>query len=198
MIKPIPCLLIGHLLRGQHTLAWSWPDQTLAGQELTDRQGQLPTTGGRGQRAALVSECPGRLERPYCKKLVLNGALGKDTGYYRCYYKDVKDIVDRTTAASVYVFVRGESLSYNPTNTHIRLSIVVRTLIHIIQSIATYTRFYLILNVTVKPNFDSGPVNMFSQQWIHTTTQKNLTHLVHLTSLSLNFLQMPVYFFSVV
>uniref|UniRef100_A0A8C9Z8V6 Vascular endothelial growth factor receptor 3 n=1 Tax=Sander lucioperca TaxID=283035 RepID=A0A8C9Z8V6_SANLU len=76
------------LLRGQHTLAWAWPDQTLVGQELSDRQ------------------CPGQPGRPYCKSLVLNGAQARDTGYYRCYYKDVKAIIVGTTAVSVYVFVR--------------------------------------------------------------------------------------------
>lgn len=92
--------------RGQRTLAWAWPDQTVVGQELTDRQAQLPSTGAPGQRVALVSECPGQPGRPYCKRLVLNGAQGKDTGHYRCYYKDVKAIIDGTTAVSVYVFVR--------------------------------------------------------------------------------------------
>uniref|UniRef100_A0A671VHP6 Vascular endothelial growth factor receptor 3 n=1 Tax=Sparus aurata TaxID=8175 RepID=A0A671VHP6_SPAAU len=80
---------------------------TLLGQELTDRQAQLPATGAPGQRVALVSECPGEPGRPYCKRLVLKAAQGaKDTGYYRCYYKDVKAIIVGTTAASVYVFVR--------------------------------------------------------------------------------------------
>ena len=102
--------LTWHLLRGQRTLAWAWPDQTLLGQELTDRQAQLPATGAPGQRVALVSECPGEPGRPYCKRLVLTAAQGaKDTGYYRCYYKDVKAIIVGTTAASIYVFVRGES-----------------------------------------------------------------------------------------
>lgn len=92
--------------RGQHTLAWAWPDQTLVGQETADRQTQLPTPRARGPRAALVSECPGQHGRPYCKRLVLYGAQGIDTGSYRCYYKDVKAIIDGTTAVSVYVFVR--------------------------------------------------------------------------------------------
>ncbi|KAM3612751.1 uncharacterized protein V6R79_013889 [Siganus canaliculatus] len=92
--------------RGQRTLAWAWPDQTLAGQELTDRQAQLQTTGAPGQRAALVSECPGQQGKPYCKRLTLTGTQAKDTGYYRCYYKDVKAIIVGTTAVSVYVFVR--------------------------------------------------------------------------------------------
>ncbi|XP_023257900.1 vascular endothelial growth factor receptor 3 [Seriola lalandi dorsalis] len=92
--------------RGQHTLAWTWPDQTLVGQELTDRQAQLSTPRATGQRVALVSECPGQPGRPYCKRLVLNRAWGKDTGYYRCFYKDAKVIIDGTTAVSIYVFVR--------------------------------------------------------------------------------------------
>lgn len=99
------------LVRGQRTLAWAWPDQTLLAQELTSRQAQLPTTDTPGQRVAVVSECPGQLGWPYCKKLVLRGALAKDTGYYRCYYKDVKAIIVGTTAVSVYVFIRGESQS---------------------------------------------------------------------------------------
>ncbi|XP_062249513.1 vascular endothelial growth factor receptor 3 [Platichthys flesus] len=92
--------------RGQNTLAWAWPDQTLVGQELTDRQAQLSTPRAPGQRVALVSECPGQPGQPYCKRLVLSSAWGKDTGYYRCYYKDVKAIIDGTTAVSVYVFIR--------------------------------------------------------------------------------------------
>uniref|UniRef100_A0A8D3CKP7 Vascular endothelial growth factor receptor 3 n=1 Tax=Scophthalmus maximus TaxID=52904 RepID=A0A8D3CKP7_SCOMX len=78
------------------------------GQEFTDRQAQLSTPRAPGQRVALVSECPGQPGWPYCKQLVLNRAQGKDTGYYRCYYKDVKAIIDGTTAVSVYVFIRGE------------------------------------------------------------------------------------------
>ncbi|XP_041653551.1 vascular endothelial growth factor receptor 3 isoform X1 [Cheilinus undulatus] len=92
--------------RGQHTLAWTWPDQTLLGQELTDRQAQISATSEPGQRAVLVSECPGHPARPYCKKLVLNAAQAKDTGYYRCHYKDVKAVIVGTTAVSIYVFVR--------------------------------------------------------------------------------------------
>lgn len=115
-------VMIGRLLRGQRTLTWDWPDKTLVRQELTDRQAQLPITRGPGQRVALVSECPGQPGKPYCKKLVVNRALGKDTGYYRCYYKDEKVIIDRATAVSVYVFVRGESHSHKPTHPLICLS----------------------------------------------------------------------------
>lgn len=92
-------------------MAWVWPDQTLVGQELTNRQAQLPTTRTPGQRLALVSECPGQPGRPYCKRLTLMGAQAKDTGYYRCYYKDVKAVIVGTTAVRVYVFIRGESQS---------------------------------------------------------------------------------------
>uniref|UniRef100_A0A4W5KL22 Immunoglobulin domain-containing protein n=1 Tax=Hucho hucho TaxID=62062 RepID=A0A4W5KL22_9TELE len=79
--------------RGQRTLSWVWPETTLVGEELTDRQ------------------CPGEPGRPYCKTLVLSGAKGNDTGYYRCYYRDVKAVIDGTTAVAVYVFVRGERSS---------------------------------------------------------------------------------------
>eukprot|EP00064_Thunnus_orientalis_P000127 superscaffoldBa00000006_g127 len=92
--------------RGQRTLAWAWPDKTLVGQELTDRQAQLPTTSAPGQRVPLVSECPGQPGRPYCKRLTLNRAQATDTGYYRCNYKDVKAVIEGTTAVSIYAFIR--------------------------------------------------------------------------------------------
>ncbi|XP_071779144.2 vascular endothelial growth factor receptor 3 [Centroberyx gerrardi] len=92
--------------RGQRTLAWAWPDQTLVGQELSDRQAELQPTGAPGQRSAWVRECPGQPGKPYCKSLVLSGARANDTGYYRCYYRDVKTIIDGTTAVNIYVFVR--------------------------------------------------------------------------------------------
>uniref|UniRef100_A0A4W6DFU1 Vascular endothelial growth factor receptor 3 n=1 Tax=Lates calcarifer TaxID=8187 RepID=A0A4W6DFU1_LATCA len=105
-VKSVPCPLTGRVLRGQRTLAWAWPDQTLVVQELIDRQAQLSTPRAPGQRVAVVSECPGQRRKQYCKRLVLSGAQARDTGYYRCYYKDVKAIIDGTTAVSVYVFVR--------------------------------------------------------------------------------------------
>ncbi|KAK2849329.1 hypothetical protein Q5P01_009163 [Channa striata] len=92
--------------RGQRTLAWAWPDQTREGQELTHRQAERPFTSFSGQRVALVSECEGQTGSPYCKRLVLSSAQGKDTGYYKCYYKDVEVVIDGITAVSVYVFVR--------------------------------------------------------------------------------------------
>uniref|UniRef100_A0A6Q2YYS3 Vascular endothelial growth factor receptor 3 n=1 Tax=Esox lucius TaxID=8010 RepID=A0A6Q2YYS3_ESOLU len=58
--------------------------------------------------ALWVLECQGEPGLPYCKTLVLTGAKGNDTGNYRCYYRDIKAVIEGTTAASVYVFVRGE------------------------------------------------------------------------------------------
>ncbi|XP_068596156.1 vascular endothelial growth factor receptor 3 [Brachionichthys hirsutus] len=91
--------------RGERTLAWAWPDPDLVVQEVTGREAQW-TTRAPGQRTALVSECLGQPGRPYCKRLVLKGAQAKDTGYYRCKYKDVRTIIIGTTAVSIYVFVR--------------------------------------------------------------------------------------------
>ncbi|MED6279424.1 hypothetical protein CHARACLAT_000781, partial [Characodon lateralis] len=92
--------------RGQRTLAWSWPEKMLVGQELTDRQDELQSTGTPGQRTVFISECPGQKGQQYCKRLFLHGAQGKDTGYYRCYYKDINAIIDGITAVSIYAFVR--------------------------------------------------------------------------------------------
>lgn len=105
LVRPTVCPV-----RGQHTLAWSWPDQTLEVQETTSRQRRLPSTSSPGRRVAVVSECPGQTHRQYCKRLSLLWAQAGDTGYYRCYYKDAKTVVVGTTATNVYVFVRGESL----------------------------------------------------------------------------------------
>ncbi|XP_045068490.1 vascular endothelial growth factor receptor 3 isoform X2 [Coregonus clupeaformis] len=150
--------------RGQRTLSWVWPERTLVGEELTDRQagprpsrapggeeltdrqagprpsrapgGEADTravapvgTPGAGagvggdhpvardgavtpdsvpvqRRAVRILECQGEPGRPYCKTLVLTGAKGNDTGSYRCYYRDIKAVIDGTTAVTLYVFVR--------------------------------------------------------------------------------------------
>uniref|UniRef100_A0A8K9XCN6 Vascular endothelial growth factor receptor 3 n=1 Tax=Oncorhynchus mykiss TaxID=8022 RepID=A0A8K9XCN6_ONCMY len=93
--------------RGQRTLSWVWPETTLVGEELTDRQGAgTPASVHVQRRGVNILECPGEPGRPYCKTLVLTGAKGNDTGYYRCYYRDVKAVIDGTTAATLYVFVR--------------------------------------------------------------------------------------------
>uniref|UniRef100_A0A7N8WVQ8 Vascular endothelial growth factor receptor 3 n=1 Tax=Mastacembelus armatus TaxID=205130 RepID=A0A7N8WVQ8_9TELE len=87
----VACLLITRLIRGQQTLSWTWPS---------------------GQRAVLVSECPGQPGKAYCKRLILTQAQGIDTGYYRCYYKHVKANIDGATAISVYVFIRDFTVYY--------------------------------------------------------------------------------------
>lgn len=56
----------------------------------------------------IVRDCEGTDTRPYCKVLLLQEAHANDTGSYRCYYKYIKARIEGTTAASTYVFVRGE------------------------------------------------------------------------------------------
>ncbi|KAG5263725.1 hypothetical protein AALO_G00267910 [Alosa alosa] len=108
--------------RGQRTLDWAWPEATLQKTQPSDRphhdqdQNQNsdpdqdsdrdPETGGPGPRAVRVEECQGEAGKPYCKTLTLSNAQGNDTGYYRCFYQDIRAIIDGTTAASVYVFVK--------------------------------------------------------------------------------------------
>lgn len=95
--------------RGQRTLDWAWPEDTLQGLQASERHNQnrsLWLTGRLGQRAVWVEECQGEAGKPYCKTLVLTNAQGNDTGYYRCFYQDIRAIIDGTTAASIYVFVR--------------------------------------------------------------------------------------------
>uniref|UniRef100_A0A6Q2Y100 Vascular endothelial growth factor receptor 3 n=1 Tax=Esox lucius TaxID=8010 RepID=A0A6Q2Y100_ESOLU len=86
--------------RGQRTLSWVWPEASLSEEDMK-------------RRALWVLECQGEPGLPYCKTLVLTGAKGNDTGNYRCYYRDIKAVIEGTTAASVYVFVRGENRGNN-------------------------------------------------------------------------------------
>uniref|UniRef100_A0A8C1MZY1 Vascular endothelial growth factor receptor 3 n=1 Tax=Cyprinus carpio TaxID=7962 RepID=A0A8C1MZY1_CYPCA len=72
------------LKKGQRILDWSWPEVSLSKVELTDRE-------------------PGK---PYCKTLILTNTQANDSGYYRCFYQDIKDIIDGTMTASIFVFVR--------------------------------------------------------------------------------------------
>uniref|UniRef100_A0A4W4F6C2 Vascular endothelial growth factor receptor 3 n=1 Tax=Electrophorus electricus TaxID=8005 RepID=A0A4W4F6C2_ELEEL len=58
------------------------------------------------KRGLWVKECQGEPGKPYCKILVLTQSGSDDTGYYHCFYQDIKAIIDGTTAASIYVFVR--------------------------------------------------------------------------------------------
>ncbi|KAG9339321.1 hypothetical protein JZ751_023877, partial [Albula glossodonta] len=99
--------------RGQRTLDWAWPERSLSRQEVAverhevaERQERSQVAELPGQRALWVKDCQGESGRPYCKTLQLTGACGNDTGHYRCFYRDIKAIIDGTTAASVYVFVR--------------------------------------------------------------------------------------------
>lgn len=56
-----------------------------------------------------MQDCEGTDTRPYCKVLLLSEAHANNTGSYRCYYKYINVRIEGTTAASTYVFVRGES-----------------------------------------------------------------------------------------
>lgn len=95
----IPCL------RGQHVLDWTWPEQSLSKEEISERHQQQSPIQDR--RALLVNECLGEPGKPYCKTLVLTKSQSNDTGYYRCFYQDIKAVIDGATAVSLYVFVRG-------------------------------------------------------------------------------------------
>lgn len=61
-----------------------------------------------------MRDCEGTDARPYCKVLQLQEAHANDTGSYRCYYKYIKARIEGTTAASTYVFVRGEGAQHPP------------------------------------------------------------------------------------
>ncbi|XP_048032498.1 vascular endothelial growth factor receptor 3 isoform X2 [Megalobrama amblycephala] len=92
--------------RGQRILDWSWPEESLSKIEITDRQQQQSPGDSPGHRAVRVKECQGETGKPYCKSLILTDAQANDSGYYRCFYQDIKAVIDGTTAASVFVFVR--------------------------------------------------------------------------------------------
>ncbi|KAM9470494.1 vascular endothelial growth factor receptor 3 [Clarias gariepinus] len=90
--------------RGQHILDWTWPEQSLSKEEISERHQQQSPIQDR--RALLVNECLGEPGKPYCKTLVLTKSQSNDTGYYRCFYQDIKAVIDGATAVSLYVFVR--------------------------------------------------------------------------------------------
>ncbi|XP_059378114.1 vascular endothelial growth factor receptor 3-like isoform X3 [Carassius carassius] len=92
--------------RGQRILDWSWPEVSLSKVEFTDRQDQESPVDIPGHRAVRVKECQGEPGKPYCKTLVLTNTQANDSGYYRCFYQDIKAIIDGTTAVSMFVFVR--------------------------------------------------------------------------------------------
>lgn len=56
-----------------------------------------------------MQDCEGTEARPYCKVLLLAQTHANNTGSYHCYYKYIKARIEGTTAASTYVFVRGEA-----------------------------------------------------------------------------------------
>uniref|UniRef100_A0A3Q2DKZ1 Vascular endothelial growth factor receptor 3 n=1 Tax=Cyprinodon variegatus TaxID=28743 RepID=A0A3Q2DKZ1_CYPVA len=148
--------------RGQRTLAWSWPDQTLFGQELTDRQSQLKTTGSPGQRTVFISECPGQKGQQYCKRLVLHNAQAKDTGYYRCYYKDIRAI-DGTTAVRTYAFVKDPVqpfLMRGGPSEGVQTIFIPRSATHVIVPCLVTVPD---LNVTLY--WYSGPMNASGMKW---------------------------------
>uniref|UniRef100_A0A673FFD7 Vascular endothelial growth factor receptor 3 n=1 Tax=Sinocyclocheilus rhinocerous TaxID=307959 RepID=A0A673FFD7_9TELE len=68
-----------------------------------DQQSPVDTPG---HRAVRVKECQGEPGKPYCKTLILTNTQANDSGYYRCFYQDIKYIIDGTTAVSIFVFVR--------------------------------------------------------------------------------------------
>lgn len=55
-----------------------------------------------------MQDCEGTDTRPYCKVLLLSETRANNTGSYRCFYKYISARIEGTTAASTYVFVRGE------------------------------------------------------------------------------------------
>lgn len=84
--------------RGQHPLEWAWPGAQ-----------EAPATGAKdSEDTGFVRDCEGTDARPYCKVVLLREAHANDTGSYRCYYKYIKARIEGMTAASTYVFVRGE------------------------------------------------------------------------------------------
>uniref|UniRef100_A0A8C1I0B4 Vascular endothelial growth factor receptor 3 n=1 Tax=Cyprinus carpio carpio TaxID=630221 RepID=A0A8C1I0B4_CYPCA len=112
---------------GQQILDWSWPEVSLSKVELTDRQDQQSSVDTPGHRAVRVKECQGEPGKPYCKTLILTNTQANDSGYYRCFYQDIKDIIDGTTAASIFVFVRGENCKQ--TNFLLELKLVMPCLV---------------------------------------------------------------------
>lgn len=90
--------------RGQHPLQWAWPATGKGAEE-------APATGKDSEDTGLVQDCEGTDAKPYCKVLLLPEAHANDTGSYSCYYKYIKARIEGTTAASTYVFVRGEGPS---------------------------------------------------------------------------------------
>ncbi|XP_062855741.1 vascular endothelial growth factor receptor 3 [Trichomycterus rosablanca] len=121
--------------RGQHILDWSWPERSLSKVKFSERDERRSFSQDR--RALWAKECRGEPGKPYCKSLVLTKSHSNDTGYYRCFYQDIRAIIDGTTAASIYVFVRDpeqpfiksneemETLLISAADTHIEVPCLV-------------------------------------------------------------------------
>ncbi|KAF7707139.1 vascular endothelial growth factor receptor 3 isoform X2 [Silurus meridionalis] len=90
--------------RGQHILDWTWPEQSLIKEEFSEQHQQQLLI--QDKRALWVKECQGEPGKPYCKILVLTKSQSNDTGYYKCFYQDIKAVIDGITSVSLYVFVR--------------------------------------------------------------------------------------------
>uniref|UniRef100_H3AXI0 Vascular endothelial growth factor receptor 3 n=1 Tax=Latimeria chalumnae TaxID=7897 RepID=H3AXI0_LATCH len=82
--------------RGHRTLKWAWPGS----QELTEQQQQ------HSERTVSITDCESTPSGPYCKTITLTRARANDTGYYQCFYSAIDAIIEGTTAASTYVFVK--------------------------------------------------------------------------------------------
>lgn len=96
-----PLLTSASSARGQHPLQWAWPGAQ-----------EVPATEEKdSEDTGFIRDCEGTDARPYCKVLLLPKAHASDTGSYGCYYKYIKARIEGTTAASTYVFVRGEGPS---------------------------------------------------------------------------------------
>uniref|UniRef100_A0A8C1KNK6 Vascular endothelial growth factor receptor 3 n=1 Tax=Cyprinus carpio TaxID=7962 RepID=A0A8C1KNK6_CYPCA len=99
---------------GQRILDWSWPE---------DQQSPIDTLG---HRVVRVKECQGEPGKPYCKTLILTNTQANDSGYYRCFYQDIKAIIDGTTAVSMFVFVRGEDCKQTNFILELKMSVLIR------------------------------------------------------------------------
>uniref|UniRef100_A0A8C1KNJ4 Vascular endothelial growth factor receptor 3 n=1 Tax=Cyprinus carpio TaxID=7962 RepID=A0A8C1KNJ4_CYPCA len=102
--------------RGQRILDWSWPEVSLSKEKFTDHKDQV----------VRVKECQGEPGKPYCKTLILTNTQANDSGYYRCFYQDIKAIIDGTTAVSMFVFVRGEDCKQTNFILELKMSVLIR------------------------------------------------------------------------
>uniref|UniRef100_A0A8C2EYQ8 Vascular endothelial growth factor receptor 3 n=1 Tax=Cyprinus carpio TaxID=7962 RepID=A0A8C2EYQ8_CYPCA len=86
----------------------------------------LCTMGQSFEKVVRVKECQGEPGKPYCKTLILTNTQANDSGYYRCFYQDIKAIIDGTTAVSMFVFVRGEDCKQTNFILELKMSVLIR------------------------------------------------------------------------